>query len=420
MKAAWAALFLCCLGMIATMFLRSCPAILALDLQHTFGVSPTDIALFSSATLLGYGLMQTPSGLITDAIGGRKTLALFLLMASLSTLAFAFAIKFELAVLARLTKGLSITIVPPAMTVISRYFPLEKQTQAMGIFMGSSALGSLLAAEPLARLSIAVGWRYSMALAGLLIMLLSLAIFLVLRDAGSATATAPTQSASGKLKGIGLNMLKVLRTRQFWYFGIWQICTAATFFAFMTMWAGPYLIEGYGLTKIEASRILLVQGACALVLVPLVGVIADRTGSRKGMMIFSSAAGLAGSCGLAFFTGELPAPLIVASLASISSFATGGATCAMSLISRNFPKSMTGTGIGCVNMFWPIAASALGVIMGLTLQFNTERLGAAAGAPSPALSAAYGSIMLIPVVTWSIALVLSVFFIKEHFTVSGE
>lgn len=63
---------------IFTMFLRACPAILALDLQASFTMEEPFIALISSATPVGYAIMQLPTGLITDLAGGRKTIRFFI------------------------------------------------------------------------------------------------------------------------------------------------------------------------------------------------------------------------------------------------------------------------------------------------------------------------------------------------------
>ncbi len=412
---AYAALLLCCLTLIATIFLRSCPSILVPDLQAAFGISPAEVAMFSSATLLAYGIMQMPSGLITDAIGGRRALAIFMGLAAVTTLAFAFSPNQETAVGMRFVKGFTLAAVPPVASILSRYFPPERYTQAMGIFMGAGNIGTLLASEPLARLSISIGWRYALAVSALFILALCLAIFLIIKDDKPKTQAAPKSGTAQSLRAIGRNMAGIFRLSQFWYLAVWYICAGGTFFSFMTMWAGPYLMDAYGLSKIEASRILLGQGVGALFLVPLIGTVADRFNSRRGVLIACAVVGLAGSCGLAFFAGRLHAVLLVASIMAISACGAGGSTCVMSLISRNLPKEITGTGTGCVCMFWPIAASIFSLLMGGMLKVFAGENGMAA-LELAEVQRAYGNTLMLYVGLWGLALVLAVVFIKERFS----
>ena len=127
---------------------------------------------------------------------------------------------------------------------------------------------------------------------------------------------------------------------------------------------------------------------------------------------------LAGCCGLAFFAGALPSWLLITSIILFSAFGAAGGTCCFSLIGRNFPKEMTGTGIGCVNMLWPMGAAVLNVIIGLVLNFMIGRAGGLEVLDQAAKAQIYGNAMLIFVGMWVVALVTGVFFIKEKFEVA--
>lgn len=413
---AYVVLLLCCAAYIATMFLRACPAILAVDLQNTFGISPTEVALFSSATLLAYGIMQMPAGLLTDAIGGRKTITLFMFLAAGATMVFAFAPSLEIGVSARFVKGLTMAAVPPIGAILAGYFPPARYTQAVGIFMGTGSIGTILAAEPLARLSIALGWRYAMVVIAIIVLLIGVAVFLIIKD-DSPKPTANKPPMKDVLRGIGRNMARVFKNSQFWYLAIWQVFTASTFFAFLSMWAGPYLMNAYGLPKIEASRILLLQGLGSLLIVPLIGTLADRLNSRKGMLVVCSLMGVVSSCGLAFFSGQLPTYALIICIMLLSACGLAGGTCVFSLIRRNFPADMTGTGIGCVNMFWPMFASVLNIFVGAVLQFFMNRSGGEAALDQAGYASVYGSTFMIFVVMWGLALFMAIVLLKEKFEV---
>lgn len=417
---AYLVLSLGCLALMLSVYLRSCPAILVLDLQESFSAGSTDIALFSSATLFAYGLMQMPSGIITDAIGARKTLTIFLALAAASTLAFALAPTLGFGISARFIKGLTLTVMPPIVALLAAYFPPSRYTQAVSLVMGLASLGTLLAAEPLARLSIALGWRGALVLSAAAVFALALAIFFLiksdrpLKPGEVPVKRKPTLAPAEAFKSIGHNMRRIFKNSSFWYLSLWQMCTASTMFAFTTMWAGPYLMEAYSLTKLEASRIMLLQGIGAIMLVPIIGIIADRINSRKGVIVAASALGLIGTCGMSFYAGSLSKPMLIFCTTCLSVCSTSGATCLYALIGRNFPKNMTGTGVGCVSMIWPLVAAGLSVAFGVILE---ARLASGALSGQEATADAYGFAMLTFVGLWVGALILSVFFIKENFQI---
>ncbi len=416
-KGAYVVLALCCLTLVSTIFLRTCPAVLVPDLQETFKIGPGEVALFSSATFLAYGLMQMPSGLITDAIGGRMTMSIFLVLAAAATFTFAFAPSVEAGVAARFIKGITLADFPAIAAILARYFPAKRYTMAVGMVMGMGNAGALLSSEPLARLSIALGWRYALAISALMVLVLAVAVFVFIKPDKPA-AKKTRVSTPEVLKGIGRNMLKVFGTKEFWFMTTWQVCTAASFFAFAAMWAGPYLMDGYGMTKVEASRILLWLNGLALLMVPFIGTLADRINSRRAVIILCSVFGLAGCCGLAFFPGQLPSWLLIVSIMLIGACGAGGGTCLFSLVNRNFPREMIGTGVGCMNMFWPIGASALGMIIGGVVSLLASKAGGSIETLEAAVKAQiYGDAMLIFVGMWGLALVLGLFFIKEDFKV---
>ena len=69
-------LFFACFLYILSFFHRVCPAVISLDLGRELGLDTESLTLFSSATMLAYGLMQLPSGLLADAVGAVGGLVL--------------------------------------------------------------------------------------------------------------------------------------------------------------------------------------------------------------------------------------------------------------------------------------------------------------------------------------------------------
>jgi sugar phosphate permease len=78
----WVVFGILALSYFFVYFHRVSTAVMSTDLQTTFGVGASSIALLSSAYFYAYTIMQLPLGLLTDNLGPRKTVSIFTLVAA--------------------------------------------------------------------------------------------------------------------------------------------------------------------------------------------------------------------------------------------------------------------------------------------------------------------------------------------------
>src|SRR5512136_3220180 len=97
----WAVFGILALAYFFVYFHRVSTAVVSTDLQITFGVGASSIALLSSAYFYACTIMQLPSGILTDSLGPRKTVSIFTLMAAAGALLTGIASTFELVVAGR-------------------------------------------------------------------------------------------------------------------------------------------------------------------------------------------------------------------------------------------------------------------------------------------------------------------------------
>jgi len=81
-------IFLC---YVLVFFHRLCPAVIALDIQSSFGISGTLLGVLSSAYFYSYAIMQLPTGLMADSWGPRKTVSVFLILAGVGSVVMGIA-----------------------------------------------------------------------------------------------------------------------------------------------------------------------------------------------------------------------------------------------------------------------------------------------------------------------------------------
>ena len=90
-------------------FHRLCPAVIALDIQASFGLTGTLLGVLGSAYFYSYAIMQLPTGLMADSWGPRKTVSSFFVLAGLGYILMGMAPNLSISVLGRILVGIGAT-----------------------------------------------------------------------------------------------------------------------------------------------------------------------------------------------------------------------------------------------------------------------------------------------------------------------
>ncbi|KAF1079606.1 MAG: hypothetical protein GQF41_4164 [Candidatus Rifleibacterium amylolyticum] len=170
------------------MFHRFCTAVMAGDLTTDLGLDPAALGFLSSMYLLGYASVQIPVGILSDWWGARKTMSLFLLVASLGAFAFGKADSYHAAVIARWLVGAGVGCVyVPALRVLGCWFGKDSFAFMTGMLLAVGNLGALGSTWPLAVIKSVWGWRATMEVVGLITLVLVVLLWLVIKDAPPET-----------------------------------------------------------------------------------------------------------------------------------------------------------------------------------------------------------------------------------------
>ena len=179
----WVIFAIMALTYVSAFFHRICPAVVALDIQAAFGVSGGLIGLMASAYFYSYALIQFPAGLLSDSLGPRKTVTLFLIIGAVGSFMFGAAPTVETAVVGRVLVGLGAGMAfTPTIKIFSRWFRVNEFTRMTGVLLLMGGVGALSAAAPLAWISGLVGWRASFQIIGCGTLLLAGLVWLLVRD----------------------------------------------------------------------------------------------------------------------------------------------------------------------------------------------------------------------------------------------
>lgn len=334
---------------------RMSPAVLASDLVNAFHVSATGLGFLSSAYYYTYGFAQIPVGILTDKIGVRKTALIFGLIGVAGSALFALAASLPVAILARVFIGLGVSATfIPGMKVLGDYFRGNEYARITGLFMAVGAVGWLLAALPLAALTLILTWRTFFLLLSLVMLGLVVLGWLALNDAPQKEKNASLsveERVDNKKEKTESQIRTMLLERHFWSTALWFFTRTCISFSFFGLWGIPCLMDVYGLSKLDASKIFSMFPIGVVVGSPFLGYLSDKVlMSRKkitvGTSVFHSALWLV----MVFFFTDLNTNVLYFFFFLMGIVVGSPGTVSLTSIKEQMPAGIVGTAIGAINM----------------------------------------------------------------------
>jgi sugar phosphate permease len=354
-------------------FQRVAPAVVAQELIDDFRISGAGLGLLASAYFYPYALTQIPVGILSDSWGPKKTLVVFGSIASFGTIFFGLAPRFEFAFVARAFVGLGVSAVfVSAMRIFAEWYRGIELARISGTLMAIGGLGWFAATTPLALLSQTFGWRMSFIVTGLVSIALTAVTWLVVKDRPAEKGLPGLVEHAGSgipaKRNVSGDLKVILRDRHFWSIAIWFIVRGGALFGFFGLWAGPYLMDVYQLSKNSTGNILSMIAFAMIFLSPVIGYLSDKIlMSRKKVLVGTSI--LNSICWLVMLlfykTLSIPALYILFFMMGVTISSVG--TIAIIATKELFPAEISGTSMGTMNLFPFIGGIIFQPLMGYML-----------------------------------------------------
>jgi MFS family permease len=259
-------------------FHRAAPGVIARDLMQTFGVTGGTVGLLAATYFYPYAALMVPGGLLIDAYGARRVVALgggvmgvgALVMAGAPGTAALFGGRFLVGF------GAATTFVG-TLKIAAAWFPpaqfglLAALTSTVGI------AGALTSTLPLAALVGLVGWRGALASVGVATLAGAALCLVLVRDRPSGM---PAPSGDADLRAVLGGAGRVLRNPRTWPPFLAFFCLYSVIGNQM-LWIVPYLRDVHGLDLREAAWYATAPSLALLVAAPLTGLASDRWLARR-------------------------------------------------------------------------------------------------------------------------------------------
>ncbi|MGI9370614.1 MAG: MFS transporter [Ruegeria sp.] len=270
-----AGLVVLCLAYVLSQFFRAFLAVLAADLGRDIGASPEDLAFASGLWFVIFALMQIPVGWALDRIGPRRTSAVLLLIGGAGgALLFAAATAPLHVSLAMALIGIGCSpVLMASYFIFAREFPPAKFATLAAVMLGVGSVGNLVASYPTALAVELMGWRATLVGLAVISAAVAVGIWLSVRD----PARVETEQ-----KG---SLLDLLKEPALWAILPLMLVAYAPSGAVRGLWAGPYLLDVFGLSTTQIGTATLIMGAAMIAGTFVYGPLDRLLGTRKWVIL---------------------------------------------------------------------------------------------------------------------------------------
>jgi MFS family permease len=328
------------------LFLRTSFGVMAPELEREMGFSPAILSTIASSLFMAYALMQIPTGMLLDRYGPRRVLSVMLVFTAGGTALFALGESSQTLTLGRILMGIGCAGgFTGAFYILAMWLPPDRVVTQTGALNSFAAVGNLAATAPLAALIALIGWRESYWLFTGIILLLTVALAIFVRDTppDHAPRQAKNESFLEVLAGARDAMLQP---------GMWRLLLIglpmSASGAISGAWGAPYLKHVHGLDDIQRGSVLLFMALGGIGGHFFYGRIARRFNSLKWPVLAGSALILLMTGGMASM--ERPSVRLVTTMFVVLSVCSAYPTVAHAYARGLVPAQLMGRGVAATNM----------------------------------------------------------------------
>jgi MFS family permease len=359
----WVIFIIGSLNFVISMFYRVSTAVISPQLIRDMDLTSARLSDLSAAFYYAFAISQIPLGIAIDRWGPRATIRLLSFAAVGGALAFALGRTPVHLIAARALLGIGMSgNMMVLLTLVARWFPVNRFASLSGTAIAVGAVGNLLAATPLAMLTLAIGWRHSFLIFACVNAVVIVTFILVIRD--QPEGRVPERKGSQRLVA-GLGRLAGMYS--FWAISLTNFIRYGYFAALQSLWLGPFLIFGMGLSEIGAGNALFCMGVGYVIGLPLWGSISDRIlKSRKRVVLATMVAFCLITFSVVLWTQGVSSWLLLPTF-FLFGFTAAPGQILYAHIKELLPSDMTAQAMTSVNLFTVLGVGAMIHLLGLFL-----------------------------------------------------
>jgi MFS family permease len=283
MVRAWLIFILCALHLFISQLYRTTNAVLAPWLVADLNLDTQGLGLLSAGFFYAFALTQVPISIFLDTIGAKRIMIVLSFVGMAGALMFSMAQGLAVGLAGRLLLGVGMACnMMGPLKLLTDWFTPRVFATLSGLLYAIGTLGNMVSATPLVLMVERLGWRLSFQAIIAFHLLITLALFWIVRDRPEGMPANPEPSGGAPPAGSGFGSLGTLMvSRDYWIISAGTFVRYGTHAALQTLWAGPLLMEALGFSPVQTGNILLVMNLGLILGGPLWGAVSDRLQTPK-------------------------------------------------------------------------------------------------------------------------------------------
>ena len=361
---------------------RTAPGLITEEVMRDFNVTATTIGLLTSIQFFVYTGLQIPMGILADRFGPNFFLIIGAILTGLGTIIYSLGTHEIVLFLARILTGTGdATIWVNMVLILGQWFKVKEFVRLIGLAGMTGSLGFLFATVPFSILINLLGWRGAFFSAGLLLCLCGILLYFVLIKKPNQiflTKSAAVKEEIPREKTFAL-LRRIFSNRQAWALFFCHFGVVGAYVGFIGSWAVPYGMDVYGMTRSDASQLIMIGLIGALIGAPLTSWISSRLETIKRPYVIVHIMILLGWSFFLLFNGNPPLFILVM-LFFIIGFGYGASALTFAVVRQSFPIIESGIVSGFANTGGFLSAVLLPSIFGYVLDhFQTSSVSVSNG-----------------------------------------
>ncbi|OLS40967.1 nitrate/nitrite transporter [Bacillus sp. MRMR6] len=345
---------------------RTAPGLITDQLMRDFSVTASTIGLLTSIQFLVYTGLQIPMGLLADRFGPNFFLIIGSSLTGVGTILYSLGTHEVILFFARILTGIGdATIWVNMVLILSQWFKGKEFVRLIGWAGMTGSLGFLLATVPFSAWIDILGWRGAFLSAGMVLCLCGILLYFVLVKKPKQFQIISAENEKNRENTLDL-LRRIFRNRQAWALFFCHFGVVGAYIGFIGSWAVPYGMTMYGMSRSDASQLVMIGLIGALIGAPLASWISSRLGTIKQPYVAVHFTILLCWAAFLLFKGSPPYYLLIA-LFFIIGFGFGASALTFAVVRQTFPISESGIVSGFANTGGFLSAVLLPSIFGMIL-----------------------------------------------------
>ncbi|MGB6976938.1 MAG: MFS transporter [Gammaproteobacteria bacterium] len=270
--------------------LRVAPSVMTHELMLAYNISATALGNLAAYYYYIYTPMQLVVGVSMDRFGPRRLFTVAGVACALGSYLFAATPHLWVAQIGRFLVGFgSAFAFVGVMKLATIWLPPQKFALVSGLTTTLGTVGGIVGNLLLTKWVAAHGWRSTSFITVIAGLVLTVFMFLTLRDGGKYQHRLDVSHQESSFKSVFIGLFKIIRNPQIWVTGAIGCMMYIPTSAFAELWGNPYLQEVHHFSPQAAAQAISMIFLGWAIGGPLMGWLSDRIYQRRLPMTIGSA-----------------------------------------------------------------------------------------------------------------------------------